>query len=159
MDTFEDLMNRNFKGELSGFSNLTKVCPATLLNAFTADMRKRGSDFYANGTQYKIFCPQYTGVANLVNSLWNIKQLVFVEKVTTLEEIRNCLLVNWGDELVEPFVPATLPENMKNRLKNRCEMLRQLVWNQPKFGLDKNVTDFGLKITQKLSKITRRIFE
>ena len=67
--------------------------------------------------------------------------------------------MNWGDELVEPFVPATLPENMKNRLKNRCEMLRQLVWNQPKFGLDKNVTDFGLKITQKLSKITRRIFE
>lgn len=48
---------------------------------------------------------------------------------------------------------------MKNRLKNRCELLRQLVWNRPKFGLDKSVTDFGLKITQKLSKITRKIFE
>jgi hypothetical protein len=151
-------MNRNFKGELSGFNNLTTVCPATLLNAFTADMRTRASDFYANGTQYKIFCPQYTGVANLVNALWNIKQLVYVEKVTNLEEIRNVLLVNWGDELGEPFVPTTLPENMRNRLKNRCEMLRQLVWNQPKFGTDKAVTDFGLKITQRLSKITRKIF-
>ena len=34
-------MQQRFTGQLSGFPNLSKVCPATLLNAFTADMRKR----------------------------------------------------------------------------------------------------------------------
>jgi hypothetical protein len=34
-----------------------------------------------------------------VKTLWNIKQLVYVEKVTNFEEIRKVLLVNWGEEL------------------------------------------------------------
>ncbi len=93
-------MRGRFAGQLSGYSNMTKVCPATLLNPFIADMFDRGSDLYANGANYKLFCPQYTGFANLTNSLWNIKTLVFEQGVTSLEEIRNVLLVNWGDELV-----------------------------------------------------------
>ncbi len=79
--------------------------------------------------------------------------------MTNLEEIRFILLCNWGDELTEPFVSSSLPENMRERLKNRCEMLRQIVWNEKKFGLDKEVTEFGLRITHRLSKITRDIFE
>jgi hypothetical protein len=70
-------MRRNFYGELSGFGNLSKVCPATLLNAFTANMRDRERDFYHNGAEYLLFSPQYTGISNLTNSLWNIKKLVF----------------------------------------------------------------------------------
>jgi hypothetical protein len=75
-------------------------------------------------------------VANVVNALWNIKELVFEKKVTTLEEIRYVLLVNWGDELDEPFVPRTLPNQLKIRLKERCDLLRKLGWSEPKFGLD-----------------------
>lgn len=117
-------MSRNFLGELSGFENISKICPATLLNAFTANMRDRESDFYLNGTTYRIFAPQYTGLPNLTNALWNIKTLVFEQKVTTLEEIRRVLLVNWGEQLDEPFVPRTLPSYMKQRLADRCEVLR-----------------------------------
>ena len=90
-------MRAAFYGELCGYSNMSKICPSSLLNAFTANMIERGSDFHENGTEYKLFCPQYTGVANLVNSLWNIKQLVFELQVTNLEEVRNVLVVNWGD--------------------------------------------------------------
>ena len=93
------MMRSRFAGQLSGFSNMTKVCPATLLNPFIANMAERESDFYANGAEYKLFCPQYTGLANLANSLWNIKKLVFEQGVTSLEEVRNILLINWGDEL------------------------------------------------------------
>jgi hypothetical protein len=121
---------------LSNYENNTAVCPATLLNAFTTDMRKRESDFYENGCNYKIFAPQFTGVANLTNALWNIKKLVFEEKVTSLQEVRQVLLVNWGDQLEEPFVSKTLPPIMKQRLKERCDMLRELGWKQDKFGLD-----------------------
>lgn len=77
-------MSRAFAGQLSGFTDLSEFCPATLLNAFTADMRERESDFYLNGATYKIFCPQFTGVANLTNALWNIRTLVFEQKVTNL---------------------------------------------------------------------------
>jgi len=70
-------MAQRFQGQLSNFGKLTEVCPATLLNAFTATQIDRESDFYQNGAEYKLFCPQFTGISNLVNSLWNIKQLVF----------------------------------------------------------------------------------
>lgn len=79
------MFTRAFTGQLKGFEMLSTVCPATLLNAFTADMRERESDFYLGGSTYKIFAPQYTGVANLVNALWNIKTLVYEKKVTTLQ--------------------------------------------------------------------------
>jgi hypothetical protein len=39
-------MQRGLGGMLMNYSNMSKICPATLLNAFTADMRKRESDFY-----------------------------------------------------------------------------------------------------------------
>jgi pyruvate-formate lyase len=155
---FEEIMRKNFNFELAGFGNLSTICPASLLNAFTANMRSRGSDFYENGSEYKIFCPQYTGLANLANSLYNIKTLVYDKKVTTLEEIRNVLLVNWGDELQEPFVPRTLPNIMRTRLKERCDMLREVVWRQNKFGINKDTSEFGLKISRRLCEITRDIF-
>ena len=53
------------------------------------------------------------------------------------------LLVNWGDELDEPFVPRTLPPIMRAREKERCDMLREVTWRQPKFGLDEQVTAYG----------------
>lgn len=38
-------------------------------------------------------------------------------------------------------------------------MLREVGWRQQKFGLDKEVTQFGLRISKRLSLITRKIFE
>lgn len=60
--------------------------------------------------------------------------------MTSLEEVRYVLLVNWGHQFEEPFVPNTLPSTMRNRYKERCETLRRMVWQQPKFGIDKQVT-------------------
>lgn len=42
---------------------------------------------------------------------------------------------------------------------DRCEVLRQLVWAQPKFGIDPEVSKFGLRITRRLSDIVRDVFE
>jgi hypothetical protein len=48
---------------------------------------------------------------------------------------------------------------MKQRLKERCDMLRELGWKQDKFGLDKDITKFGLRLSKKMSLIMRKIFE
>ena len=68
------------------------------------------------------------------------------------------LQVNWGDELDEPFIPRTLPPIMRAREKERCDMLREVTWRQPKFGLDEQVTAYGQYLAKKMSRITRKIF-
>lgn len=91
-----------------GHGAVAAWAPATLLNPFIDGLIDRVSDFYENGAQYKLIAPQYTGCANLINSLWNIKTLVFERQETTLQEIRRVLQVNWGDEIGEPFVSKTV---------------------------------------------------
>ena len=38
-------------------------------------------------------------------------------------------------------------------------MLREIGWRQAKFGIDKKATEFGLRLCNKMSIITRKIFE
>lgn len=42
--------------------------------------------------------PMFVGFANTVNSLYNVKQMVFdnVDNVTTLETLTMALINNWG---------------------------------------------------------------
>ena len=44
----------------------------------------------------------------------------------------------------EPFVSKTLPPIMKQRLKDRCDMLREVGWRQQKFALDKKLPNLAL---------------
>lgn len=69
------------------------------------------------------------------------------------------LQVNWGDDLVEPFISKTAPPQYRERYALRCEALRQAAWAQPKFGIDPKVTEFGLRISKRLSNIVRDVFE
>ena len=48
---------------------------------------------------------------------------------------------------------------MKQRLKERCDMLRELGWKQQKFGLDYEATQFGFRLSKRMSLIMRKIFE
>ena len=43
----------------------------------------------------------YTGFTNTVNSLYNVKKMVFTENnVATMEMLRMALMNNWGEKLV-----------------------------------------------------------
>lgn len=74
---FHDIIARNFTSQLSSFGLVSDIFPTSLLNVFTHGVADREADFYSNGTRYNLFAPQFTGIANLVNSLWNIKKYVF----------------------------------------------------------------------------------
>jgi hypothetical protein len=37
--------------------------------------------------------------------------------------------------------------------------LREVVWKQPKFGLDPEVTAFGLRLSKRMSRLARKVFE
>lgn len=41
----------------------------------------------------------YVGFTNTVNSLYNVKEMVFgVDDVTTMEQLRMALFTNWGEQ-------------------------------------------------------------
>lgn len=78
------MITAGFTAQLRNYGKISNFCPAPLLNCFTAQSHEKkgnkylhGLDFYENGVKYKLFSPMYTGVANLANALWNIKELVY----------------------------------------------------------------------------------
>ena len=93
---FKTIVTKNYTGQLGNYGRVSEIFPTSLLNAFTSGFVERKKDFYSNGTKYNIFAPQYTGISNLANALWNIKKYVFDQQEITLLEIREMLLNNWG---------------------------------------------------------------
>ena len=106
-------MTKNFTFQLGNYGKVSDVYPSSLLNAFTAGLAERKLDFYSNGATYNQFCPQYSGISNLVNALWHLKKYVWDNPELTLHEIRQMLLNNWGETIAEPFIPEHLPNITK----------------------------------------------
>ena len=112
-ELFKTTIAKNFTFQLFNYGKVSDIYPTSLLNAFTAGFDTRKADFYSNGVTYNQFCPQFTGVANLTNALWNIKKYVFETKELTLHHVRQMLLNNWGETITEPFIPEHLPNITK----------------------------------------------
>ena len=50
-------------------------------------------------SRFHILTPMYVGFTNTVNSLYNVKKMVYDENsVTTLETLRMALINNWGQK-------------------------------------------------------------
>lgn len=71
-------------------------CPLPFLSGMIDDCMKRGKTVQEGGAIYNFTGPQGFGVANIADSLYAIKKLVFDEKKVTLEEYRQALLLNYG---------------------------------------------------------------
>ena len=49
--------------------------------------------------RFHILTPMYVGFTNTVNSLYNVKKMVYDDNcVTTLETLRMALINNWGEK-------------------------------------------------------------
>ena len=54
---------------------------------------------YVHCFRFHILTPMYTGFTNTVNSLYNVKKMVFTENnVATLEMLKMALMNNWGEK-------------------------------------------------------------
>lgn len=62
-----------------------------LLSCFVRDCLKRGTDIECGGAQYNWIMPSFVGMANLVDSLYAVRKLVFEEKRLTLCEFKKIL--------------------------------------------------------------------
>ncbi|MEL6750270.1 MAG: pyruvate formate lyase family protein [Pseudomonadota bacterium] len=97
--------------------NNTAYCPGPLLSVFVNNCMERGLDYYSGGAKYNIYGPCYTTLSATINSLYNIKKMVFdkSDAVTTLPELFECLACDWGYKMIEPFTSHLASFNQCNK--------------------------------------------
>ena len=66
-----------------------------LLSCFVNDCLKKGTDIEKGGAKYNWILPSFVGVANLVDSLIAIKEIVFDSKELTIAEFKRILDVDF----------------------------------------------------------------
>lgn len=72
-----------------------------LLSCFVNDCLDRGIDIEKGGARYNWIMPSFVGMANLVDSLYTLKELVFDKKEYTIAEINSILSKNFeGNEVL-----------------------------------------------------------
>ncbi len=138
-------------------------CPLPFLSCMVDDCIKRGKTVQEGGAVYNFTGPQGFGIANMADSLYAIKKLVFEEKKVTLAEYKRALAMNYGqgfDEISaaeiatqivremeatgmkvdESQIAAMIATVMETELpaeeKQKYEALRAMIDEVPKFGND-----------------------
>jgi len=101
------------------FKKIPYVYPEIVTSLMTHDCIENGRDITDCGTPYNTTVVQFQGVANVVDSLIAIKQLVFDEKRISFDELEKALAANFEG----------------------YEGIRQLLLNLPKYGNDDERVD------------------
>ncbi|WP_300800103.1 glycyl radical protein [uncultured Acetatifactor sp.] len=101
-------------------------CPLPFLSCMVDDCVKRGKSVQEGGAVYNFTGPQGFGIANMADSLYAIKKLVFDEKKVTLAEYKRALAMNYGQgfdavsageivtEILREIRKVNLPEMGRN---------------------------------------------
>ena len=138
-------------------------CPLPFLSCMVDDCIKRGKTVQEGGAIYNFTGPQGFGIANMADSLYAIKKLVFDEKKVTLAEFKRALAMNYGqgfDAISAGEIVTEIVQQMENAgmsvsaeqiaemiqtvvntpipadEKKRYEDLRDMIDEVPKFGND-----------------------
>lgn len=74
-------------------------CPLPFLSSMIEDCMGRGKSVQEGGAIYNFTGPQGFGIANVADSLYAVKRLVFDEKKISLAEYRDALACNYGQAM------------------------------------------------------------
>ena len=107
MSSFEEFYNAYKKQMEYGISLLVnadnaidvahaKRCPLPFLSCMVDDCLKRGKSVQEGGAVYNFTGPQGFGIANMADSLFAVRKLVYEEKKVTMEEMKEALAWNFG---------------------------------------------------------------
>ena len=143
-------------------------CPLPFLSCLVDDCIKRGKSVQEGGAVYNFTGPQGFGIANVADSLYAIKQLVFEEKKVTLAEYKRALVLNFGKgfdavtvgkmagqvikELdkagqklsaaqIEEIVKGIATSSLSEEDRSLCDRIYALIEEVPKYGNDIDEVD------------------
>lgn len=74
-------------------------CPLPFLSCMVEDCIHRGKTVQEGGAVYNFTGPQGFGIANMTDSLWAIKKLVFEQQKYTLDDFAEALQANFGKDM------------------------------------------------------------
>lgn len=174
MSTFEEFYNAykaqmNYNIELLvNADNAIDVahaerCPLPFLSCMVDDCMKRGKSVQEGGAVYNFTGPQGFGVANMADSLYAIKKLVYEDKKVTMGEYKRALADNYGygldaedaagvavtvakalreagqqvgPEEIAQILKTVMEEAASPEKKAQYEKLLEMIEEIPKFGND-----------------------
>ena len=143
-------------------------CPLPFLSCMVDDCIKRGKTVQEGGAVYNFTGPQGFGIANMADSLYAIKKLVFEEKKVSLGEYKRALAMNFGQGFdaisageivagilkemdkngmtveegqVAGMITAVMNAQLPEEEKKRYEELLDMIEQVPKFGNDNEEVD------------------
>lgn len=85
-------------------------CPLPFLSSMVDDCMKSGKTVQEGGAVYNFTGPQGFGVANMADSLYAVKTLVYDEKKLTMKELKQALVTNYGKGLNGEDIAAMTAE-------------------------------------------------
>jgi Dyp-type peroxidase family len=170
--SMEDLMEIYYKhfyllnakaidGQLGTFDALMTACPSPLLSTIMDDCIDKGLDLFGGGAKYNVFGPCYIALSSTINSLYAIQKMVFDREtaVTSLPELVQCLICDWGYKMTEPFI-SSLEGPVRIAAKaERYKKLREVALALPKFGRgNPEVDKLGNDLMNGIAKICVETF-
>lgn len=145
-----------------------KRCPLPYLSGMVDDCIKRGKSVQEGGAVYNFTGPQGFGVANMADSLYAIKTLVYDEKKITMAELKEALSHNFGKEIskgdaekitvrivkqlssagvevtedkISEIYKRIADEGIMSPGSEKYAKIREMINDIPKFGNDIDVVD------------------
>lgn len=144
------------------------LCPLPFESCMVDDCIKRGKSVQEGGAVYNFTGPQGFGIANVADSLYTVKRLVYDEKKITITELKKALEMNFGEGFdavtakevalqvaenlteqgreVTPDIIAMTVQNVLHmelpaKEKARYQEIRDMIDELPKFGNDIDEVD------------------
>ncbi len=138
-------------------------CPLPFLSCMVDDCIKRGKTVQEGGAVYNFTGPQGFGIANMADSLYAVKKLVFEEKKVSLSEYKRALAVNYGkgfdavsageivtgiikemensgmsveEDQIAGMIAAVMDAELPPEEKKKYDELLEMIDQVPKFGND-----------------------
>lgn len=138
-------------------------CPLPFLSSMIDDCIQKGKSVQEGGAVYNFTGPQGFGIANMADSLFAVRKLVYEEKKFSVEELKQALFWNYGkgpdeesirqialvicrqvreqnvnadDKMIHSVVERILKSNLDPKRMKRFEEIHDMIEEIPKFGND-----------------------
>jgi len=107
----DNRIKNNFLRENNGRKHRAEHSMNPLLSCFVNDCLARGTDIEKGGARYNWIMPSFVGMANLVDSLYVLKKIVYEEKKYTICELKEILDNNFeGNEELRLHLLNDIPK-------------------------------------------------
>ncbi|KAM0342541.1 hypothetical protein ACHAPU_009515 [Fusarium lateritium] len=156
LEQLEWLVIQCYNVMLENYGNLADICPSPLLSVLIDGCVEKGLDLTNGGARFHIMAPLCIGVSNTIDSLFAIQKLVYDDDtaMTTLPELVECLINDWGFNMIEPFQDRHLGAASAAQYGVRYQQLRSTALALPKWGSgDEEVNRLGDWLIENLVRL------